>query len=86
MTFDTISDKINKGNSLIGVTFLMSSEMTIKSRTVYNLIDFFSEISGFADILFVAAGIFFTFFYSPRILEARLLEHVGHCELPAAKP
>ena len=68
------------------LSFLLQNEKTLKSRTVYNLIDFFSEISGFADILFVAAGIFFTFFYSPRILEARLLEHVGHCELPAARP
>jgi hypothetical protein len=57
--------------------FLLKSEKTLKSRTVYNLIDLISEISGFADILFVFAGMIFSFYYSPRILEARLLEHVG---------
>ena len=57
--------------------FFLKSDKTLKSRTVYNLIDLISEISGFADILFVIAGMFFSFYYSPRILEARLLEHVG---------
>jgi hypothetical protein len=47
---------------------------TFRSRTVYSLITLISEVSGFADILFIVAGIFLKTFYTPRKLEASLLE------------
>ena len=56
--------------------------ITYRSRTVYSIITLVSEVSGFADILFITAGLFFVFFYTPKKLEVSLLEHMGPVELP----
>ena len=77
-------DKLSE-SAFSSFTFVLSDKKTIKSRTVYNLITLISEVSGFADLFFVAAALFFYTFYTPRKLEAKLLEHVGLCELPKAQ-
>ena len=87
LAYDQMTDDYDKNTeeTFSSFTFVLSDKKTIKSRTVYNFITLVSEVSGFADLFFVAAGIFFYTFYTPRMLEAKLLEHVGLCELPKAQ-
>ena len=42
----------------------LSETKVIKSRSVYNVIELASEVSGFADILLVGIGSFFTLYYT----------------------
>ncbi len=67
---------------VLAYEFTLHDIKTFRSRTVYSLITLISEVSGFADILFIVAGIFLKSFYTPRKLEASLLKHVGPVELP----
>lgn len=50
----------------------LQDNLSVRSRQVYNLIEFISEISGFADIFFLAAGFFFGQFYQPRMQTAHM--------------
>jgi len=52
---------------------------TIRSRTVYDIVTFFSEVSGFADIFFVFLTFLFGLLYTPYALEVALHEHMGRC-------
>jgi len=51
----------------------------IRSRTVYDVITFVSEVSGFADIFFVVFTHMFALLYTPFLLEAQLHRHMGSC-------
>ena len=57
----------------------------IKNRIVYNVITLVSEISGFADILMVIVAFFLGLLYTPRMLEAALISHMGPVQMPAKK-
>ena len=61
-------------------TFTLSDIKTFRTRIVYNLITLVSEVSGFADILFVTSGILLSF-YVPRSLETFLIKNMGPVEL-----
>ena len=54
-----------QGNDLFIVIFL-SDTLHIRSRQVYNSIEFISEISGFADILMISAGFFLAWYGAKR--------------------
>ena len=45
------------------VSLMLSDIETIRSRQVYNVIDLIAEVSGFADLFFVATTLFFGQFY-----------------------
>jgi hypothetical protein len=57
----------------------------LRGRTVYDFITLFSEVSGLADIFFVAASFILRIFYTPLLLEAALHEHMGPIILPKLK-
>ena len=57
----------------------------IRGRTVYDLITLFSEVSGLADIFFVAFSFILGVFYTPLLLEAAMHEHMGPIILPKLK-
>ena len=52
-------------NILIDIVFAPQGTKVIRSRTVYDVIAFISEVSGFADIFFVSATFFFGLLYTP---------------------
>lgn len=54
----------------------------IRQRYVYNLITLVSEISGFADILFVGFGFIMATFYTPYMFETSLVSNLGRIRLP----
>lgn len=57
----------------------------IRSRIVYNLITLVSEISGFADILFVGFGFLLGSLYTPYMFEASILKSMALVDLPSKK-
>ncbi len=59
--------------------FGLSDTKIIRSRTVYDVITFVSEVSGFADIFFVVFTHVFALLYTPFLLEAQLHRHMGSC-------
>jgi hypothetical protein len=88
MTFLSSTDKSLSPShpNILEVILTLNDSITYRSRTVYSFITLVSEVSGFADILFVIAGVFLTFFYTPAKLEVSLLEHMGPVELPTKSP
>ena len=52
-------------NIIIDIIFSPKGTKVIRSRTVYDVITFISEVSGFADIFFVSATFFFGLLYTP---------------------
>jgi len=70
------------GIMCIAVDLQLSDTKIIRSRTVYNVVTLISEVSGLADICFVTVTFLLGVFYTPFVLEAALLKHMGPCELP----
>lgn len=64
--------------------FLVDTKL-IKARIVYNAITLVSEISGFADIVMVSVTFILGLLYTPRMLEAALINHMGPVLLPGQK-
>ena len=55
----------------------LSSDKSVKSRTVYNFITLISEVSGFADLVLVASTFFITRIFSPSGFESAIAKNVG---------
>lgn len=55
----------------------LSQTKTLRGRKVYDVITLISEISGLADMLFVAATFLLGIFYTPFLVEAALHKHMG---------
>ena len=72
-------------NVLIDIVFVPQGTKVIRSRTVYDVITFISEVSGFADIFFISATFFFNILYTPYLLEAELHRHMGPCVIAKKK-
>lgn len=68
---------------LFNIRISLADTKLIKARIVYNIITLVSEISGFADILIVFVSFVLGLIYTPRMLEAALLRHMGPVELPS---
>ena len=58
----------------------VSDNLNIRSRQVYNVIEFISEISGFADIFFVLFGFFLGHFYTPLSQTADLYQKTAQLQ------
>jgi hypothetical protein len=54
----------------------------LRGRKVYDLITLVSEVSGLADIFFVTVSFLLGVFYTPFLLKAALLKHMGPVILP----
>jgi hypothetical protein len=67
------------------MVFAPQGTKVIRSRTVYDIVTFISEVSGFADIFFISATFFFNIFYTPYLLEAELHRHMGPCVIAKNK-
>jgi len=72
-------------NIIIDMVFAPQGTKVIRSRTVYDLVTFISEVSGFADIFFISATFFFNILYTPYLLEAELHRHMGPCVIAKKK-
>jgi hypothetical protein len=46
----------------------LSNNKVIRKRTVYDLVTFIAEVSGFADLFMVAATFFLGLLYHPQML------------------
>jgi hypothetical protein len=80
LTYSRKSADTHEIPSMLFITEIkLDDTKTIRSRTVYDLITFFSEVSGFADIFFVLLTFLFGLLYTPYVLEAALHEHMGRC-------
>jgi hypothetical protein len=66
-TYLTVDDfqQMNSALDFFFVGLSLSDNLNIRSRQVYNMIEFISEISGFADIFFVIIGFLLGHFYTP---------------------
>ena len=49
----------------------------IRHRSVYDIITLISEVSGFADVLFVAASYLLGVLYTPYVVSSELFAHLG---------
>ena len=54
----------------------MSDNKIERSRSVYDLVAFIAEVSGFADIFMVLITFFLGLFHHPKMFEAALIEHM----------
>jgi hypothetical protein len=54
----------------------LSNNKVIRKRTVYDLVTFIAEVSGFADLFMVAASFFLGSLYHPQMLQRALLMHM----------
>ena len=73
LTFSSIEKTSKLHETTILVKINLSDTKQIRSRVVYSLLELVSEISGFADVLFICAGVFFTHFYVPALKKAHLV-------------
>jgi hypothetical protein len=59
----------------------LSETQVIRQRSVYTVIEFISEVSGIADILYVLTAAFMVSFYTPKMLESELVKLSGRIKL-----
>ena len=57
----------------------------LRGRTVYDIVELVSEVSGLGDIIFVSITFVFGVLYTPLLLDAALQEHMGPCVAPKTK-
>jgi NhaP-type Na+/H+ and K+/H+ antiporter len=67
-------------NMLLRVTLCLSETIIIRNRTVYNITNMVSEISGFADLFIVFTSFILGLLYTPIKLKSELLKHMGPVE------
>lgn len=88
LTYESIaSNTIGWTNNIFVADVYLSDVLYIRSRSVYDLITLIAEVSGFADIFFLSLTFVLGLLYTPRMLEASLLEHMGQSyQMPRLKP
>jgi hypothetical protein len=67
--------------SFVKIRLRLTDTMTLRSRTVYSLITLISEMSGFADLLYVSVGFLLGLLYTQRMMEAALLKSMRPIDL-----
>jgi hypothetical protein len=67
---------MNQFSEFLRIEIFLSDKKYIRSRTVYDLITLIAEVSGFADLFVLGFGSLINFFYSPKALDAEVLNHM----------
>lgn len=79
--FLSYQDQEEQPDPTPGLLFAASIQLTdikvIRSRSVYDVITFISEVSGFSDIFFLIADMIIGTLYTPFLLEAALHKYMG---------
>jgi hypothetical protein len=63
-------------NVYISVSLFLSDKKQIRTRTVYDVITLIAEVSGFADLFVLGFGSLIGLIYSPKALDAEVLNHM----------
>ena len=71
--------------SILLYTFELADTQIIRSRKVYDMITLIAEVSGFADILLVGITSLLGLFFTPRLFDRALAQHMGPVEIPKQK-
>jgi hypothetical protein len=60
---------------------ILSDKKTIRSRTVNTEIDLIAEVSGIADLMSVFSAFLIVDFFTPKMLQSKLIRHLGKIKL-----
>jgi hypothetical protein len=63
-------------NAFLSVSLFLGDKKQIRSRTVYDIITLVAEVSGFADLFVLGFGSLIGLVYSPKALDAEVLNHM----------
>jgi hypothetical protein len=64
-------------NKLISMSFHLSDNIVMRSRSVYNLVDMIAEVSGLADILIIFSKAVMALLFTRRMLQSTLVRSIG---------
>lgn len=77
LNFNSIVQGPEAKRLIFGLNLQLADTKQLRQRQVYSFIELVSEVSGFADVLFITAGVFFGSFYTPRLQRAKLIEETS---------
>lgn len=66
----------NDSEMFFSLKLRLNDQKVIRSRSVYTLLTLVSEVSGFADLIYVAIGFILGKLYTPRMIEATILKNM----------